>query len=255
MSTFSYFCLSGVDANKFLKGQLTCSLDKLTTDDNNYQAAAICNLKGRVHFGIWITKAGNNSSNDAFNIVISDDCKDDLLAHIKKYAAFSKVEISTPASIYPCVINGVVNEAATFSTDAKFDNEDQSHNWQTLSIATGNYWITADTKEIFQPQELRLHQRGGVDYDKGCYLGQEVVARIYFKSAPKAFLHRVESVEGLSEAPKAGDEIASKVQVVNAVKTTNGFEALVVARPEAIEASELKVLPLPPALQEDVARH
>lgn len=247
MSTFSYFCLSGVDANKFLKGQLTCSLDKLTVDDSNYQAAAICNLKGRVHFGIWINKVSDN----AFTIVISQDCANNLLAHIKKYAAFSKVEVSTPASIYPCMIN----EAATFSTDAKFDNEAERRNWKTLSIATGNYWITANTKEIFQPQELRLHQRGGVDYDKGCYLGQEVVARIYFKSAPKAFLHRVESVEGLGELPKAGDEIASKVQVVNAVKTGNGFEALVVARPEAIEASEIKVLPLPPALQENVARH
>lgn len=241
MSFFSYVCLSGIDTTKFLNGQITCSPDKL---DSHYQAAAICNLKGRVHFGIWINKVDDN----AFNIVVNDDCTDGLLAHIKKYGAFSKMEVSTPASIYPCVIDDI----ATFSADTQYDNEAEKNNWQAVSIATGNYWITADTQQEFQPQELRLHQRGGVDYDKGCYLGQEVVARIYFKSAPKAFLYRV---AGLGDVPKTGSDVANKVQVVNAVKTTNGFEALVVARPEAIEASELEVLPLPPALQEDVARH
>ena len=95
-----------------------------------------------------------------------------------------------------------------------------------------------------------LHQRGGMDYDKGCYLGQEVIARIYFKSAPKAFLHYV---SGTGEMPAAGDKL-DKIQVVNAIASNNGFEALVVARPEHLADSELTVLALPPALQADVAR-
>ncbi|MGP4848528.1 CAF17-like 4Fe-4S cluster assembly/insertion protein YgfZ, partial [Marinobacter sp. 1Y8] len=95
-----------------------------------------------------------------------------------------------------------------------------------------------------------LHQRGGMDYDKGCYLGQEVIARIYFKSAPKAFLHYV---QGTGEAPSAGDKL-DKIQVVNAMKNDDGFIALVVARPEQLAESDLSILDLPAALQIDVAR-
>jgi folate-binding protein YgfZ len=119
------------------------------------------------------------------------------------------------------------------------------------SIATGNYWIVAATQGQFQPQELRLHQRGGMDYDKGCYLGQEVIARIYFKAAPKAFLHYV---KGTGDTPAAGEKLG-KIQVVNAIAAgDNGFEALVVARPEQLADSEMTILDLPAALQADVAR-
>lgn len=118
------------------------------------------------------------------------------------------------------------------------------------SIATGNYWIVAATQGQFQPQELRLHQRGGMDYDKGCYLGQEVIARIYFKAAPKAFLHYV---KGTGDVLAAGDKL-DKIQVVNAIATADGFEALVVARPAHLDDSDLTLLELPKALQADIAR-
>lgn len=111
--------------------------------------------------------------------------------------------------------------------------------WQEVSLKTGNYWITAKTSEQFQPQELRLHQRGGVDYDKGCYLGQEIIARLWFKATPKAWLHLV----------KAGDiDIDNKVTVVN----SDGQLALVVARPDDLK--NLTVLSLPDNLNGSVAR-
>lgn len=93
-----------------------------------------------------------------------------------------------------------------------------------------------------------------MDYDKGCYLGQEVIARIYFKSAPKAFLH---CVQGTGDVPAAGEKLG-KIQVVNAIvssqDTQQGFEALVVARPAHLADSDLTIIELPPALQVDVAR-
>ena len=50
---FSQLTIQGEDAEKFLQGQLTCDVTKLGL---SYQAAAICNLKGRIEFGIWIKK-------------------------------------------------------------------------------------------------------------------------------------------------------------------------------------------------------
>ncbi|AGP47794.1 folate-binding protein YgfZ [Psychrobacter sp. G] len=241
---FSQLSIQGEDAEKFLQGQLTCDVTKLGL---SYQAAAIGNLKGRIEFGIWIKKQAEKH----FDMVISADCAEAFQGHLKKFGAFSKFDTSAPTPIYPCVID----EVPTFSHQDDHNTSKNIQAWMQSSIATGNYWIVAATQGEFQPQELRLHQRGGMDYDKGCYLGQEVIARIYFKSAPKAFLHYVKgtSVKGSGTTPAAGEKL-DKVQVVNAITTSEGFEALVVARPEQLAESNLTILDLPLALQADVAR-
>lgn len=236
---FSQLTIQGEDAEKFLQGQLTCDVTKLGL---SYQAAAIGNLKGRIEFGIWLKKQAEKQ----YDVVISADCADSLQAHLKKFGAFSKFETSAPTPIYPCVLA----DEPTFSHKDDHNTPKDTQAWMACSIATGNYWIVAATQGEFQPQELRLHQRGGMDYDKGCYLGQEVIARIYFKSAPKAFLHYV---TGAGTAPAAGDKL-DKIQVVNALENENGFIALVVARPEHLAESNLTILALPAALQADVAR-
>ncbi|WP_289116142.1 folate-binding Fe/S cluster repair protein [uncultured Psychrobacter sp.] len=237
---FSQLTIQGEDAEKFLQGQLTCDVTKLGL---SYQAAAICNLKGRIEFGIWIKKQAEKH----YDVVISSDCADALQAHLKKFGAFSKFDTSESIAIYPCVLA----DEPTFSHKDDHNTAKDTQDWMACSIATGNYWIVAATQGEFQPQELRLHQRGGMDYDKGCYLGQEVIARIYFKSAPKAFLHYVKGTGAL--LPAAGDKL-DKIQVVNAMENDNGFIALVVARPEQLAESDLNILDLPAALQVDVAR-
>ena len=239
LPTFSQLTIQGEDAEKFLQGQLTCDVTKLGL---SYQAAAIGNLKGRIEFGIWLKKQAEKH----FDVVISADCAESLQGHLKKFGAFSKFDTSAPTPIYPCVLDN----APTFSHQDDHNTPENTQAWMQASIATGNYWIVATTQGEFQPQELRLHQRGGMDYDKGCYLGQEVIARIYFKSAPKAFLHYV---KGTSTTPAAGEKL-NKIQVVNAMTTSEGFEALVVARPEQLAESGFILLELPPALQADVAR-
>lgn len=284
---FSSIVLTGDDASSFLQGQLTCDVSKLEKTQPEYQATAIANLKGRVAFGLWI-KWIKLDTGDAhgYELVVSQDCVQALVAHIKKYAAFSKVSVSEPASIYPCiqgeqntqdlqgeadnetVLNSKVLNSATFSHNKEDDTSEQAANWAVTSIATGNYWITEATQSLFQPQALRLHQQGGVDYDKGCYLGQEVIARLYFKTSPKAYLHRV-SGENLADylpddAPTDESQSSSSlpsrlgkhIQVVNLLldSSTNRFEALVMARPEHVAESDLIILPLPPHLQADVAR-
>ncbi|MEN2751902.1 folate-binding Fe/S cluster repair protein [Psychrobacter sp. FBL11] len=236
---FSQLTIQGEDAEKFLQGQLTCDVTKLGL---SYQPTALSNLKGRIEFGLWIKKQDEKH----YDVVVSADCVDALQAHLKKFGAFSKFETSVPTAIYPCVLA----DEPTFSHKDEHNTAEDTQAWMQRSIATGNYWIVAATQGEFQPQELRLHQRGGMDYDKGCYLGQEVIARIYFKAAPKAFLHYV---SGTGDTPAAGDKL-DKIQVVNAIATNDGFEALVVARPAHLDDSDLTLLALPTALQADVAR-
>ena len=236
---FVQMTIQGEDAEKFLQGQLTSDVTKLGL---SYQATALSNLKGRIEFGLWIKKQAEKH----YDVVISADCAAALKIHLKKFGAFSKFDTSEPTAIYPCVLAAM----PTFSHKADHNTAEDTQAWMQCSLATGNYWIVAATQNEFQPQELRLHQRGGMDYDKGCYLGQEVIARIYFKSAPKAFLHYV---KGGGEVPIAGEKIG-KVQVVNVMVIEDGFAALVVARPEQLTESNLTILELPTALQANVAR-
>lgn len=245
MSQFVYFSITGTDTKKFLQGQITADINKIGDD---FTPAAICNLKGRVQFGLWIMR-----TDDGFGIVLASDMADDFALHIKKYGAFSKIALSAATVIYPVIIN----DTPTFTLDVDYINTNRQtadeayHAWQNLSIQLGNYWIVRATSGLYQPQELRLHQRGGVAYDKGCYLGQEIVARLYFKASPKAYLHRV---SGTGEMPSAGSNVG-KVSIINAVSANldnADYQALVIAREE--DLAQFQILPLPNALQAEVGR-
>lgn len=235
---FSRTTLQGADAEKFLQGQVTVDVSKL--DAAHYQTTAICDLKGRIHFGIWLKRY----SAESIEVVVANDQLDNLQAHIKKYGAFSKFTLEAAEAVY----FAIEDAKATFSHTDQNVSVDQ---WQQTAIAQGQAWISAATSGLFQPQELRLHQRGGVNYDKGCYLGQEIIARLWFRAKPKHWLHLI---AGTGDVPAAGAELDKDIQVVNAVMNTDGWQALVVAKPAALEDAEYTVLDLPEGLNGEVGR-
>lgn len=237
MSTaFTSFTLKGVDAQKFLQGQVTLNAEALAENQTRY--TAICNLKGRILFGVWLKKIVPEN----FEIVVSADQAEDFAKHIRKYGAFSKMKLEEAGPVYPAA-DGIFTVFDTEATDIQA--------WEIKAIESGQAWIQAATAELFQPQELRLHQREGVHYDKGCYLGQEVIARLWFKAKPKHWLHLI---QGTGEAPAVASKLHNDVEVVNSVSLDGSFKALVVAKPEALAELGLTVLDLPEQLSGDVAR-
>lgn len=234
--SFTSFQLNGVDAQKFLQGQVTLHVERL--EENATRYTTICNLKGRIVFGLWLTKINNES----FTIVTVADQAEELAKHIKKFGAFSKMKLEEAGPVYPS-IEGIHSTFTTTETDVQA--------WVLAAIQSGQAFIQAASSELFQPQELRMHQRDGIHYDKGCYLGQEVIARLWFKARPKAWLHLI---SGTTAAPHIGEQLHNNVQVVNSVAVEGGYQALVVAKPEALEEIEVTVLELPEALSGDVAR-
>lgn len=233
---FTLFTLNGVDAQKFLQGQVTLNVEILTENLTRY--TAICSLKGRIQFGIWLKKINPES----FEIVSPEDQAAELASHIKKFGAFSKMKLEQVRPVYP-VINDIQTDFFETETDITL--------WQQQAITSGQAWIQAATATLFQPQELRLHQREGIHYDKGCYLGQEVIARLWFKAKPKHWLHLI---QGRGEAPAVATKLHNDVEVANSIGTDEGYQALVVAKPEALAELDVQVLELPEALSGDVAR-
>ena len=235
-TAFTSFTLKGVDAQKFLQGQVTLNTEALAENLTRY--TAICSLKGRILFGLWLKKINPES----FEIVVTADQAEEFAKHIKKFGAFSKMKLEQAGQVFP-TLNGDTTDFSTTETDISA--------WQLQAIEAGQAWIEASTSQEFQPQELRLHQREGVHYDKGCYLGQEIIARLWFKAKPKHWLHLV---QGTGDAPAAATQLNNDVEVVNSIAVDGGYKALVVAKPAALEELGLQVLDLPEALNGDVAR-
>jgi folate-binding Fe-S cluster repair protein YgfZ len=91
---FIQYQLNGVDAQKFLQGQVTLHVERLPEQTPRY--TAICDLKGRIQFGLWLTKLDA----EHFEIVVTQDQSEEFAKHIKKYGAFSKMTLSTVGEVF-----------------------------------------------------------------------------------------------------------------------------------------------------------
>lgn len=171
--------VSGPDAQKFLQGQLTCDINLLTAD--HPLRGAHCNQKGRVEalYDIFLTPAG-------ILLVTKTDVIQHALDKLQFYARFSKVQL------------------AIVPVEFKVELPMPRLHPQTL----GKYL----------PQELGLDQTEAVSFTKGCYIGQEIVARLHYLGKLKRELIQIESEDSLLpgeaiEHPTLGTiEVIDKLQ-------------------------------------------
>ncbi len=137
--------------------------------------------------------------------------------------------------------------------------------WSLSMVQAGVPLITQPVVDAFVPQMVNFESVDGVSFKKGCYPGQEVVARSQFRGTLKRRMYRVAS----PAQPTPGQEVfvASDAEqpvgtvVLAAARTAEGFEALVSMQTSAADEAlhlgsssgpALQVLPLPYALKEDI---
>ncbi|MGO1691412.1 MAG: CAF17-like 4Fe-4S cluster assembly/insertion protein YgfZ [Marinobacter sp.] len=111
--------------------------------------------------------------------------------------------------------------------------------WQASEIAAGVPMLSTATSESYVPQMLNWQHLGGVHFKKGCYTGQEVIARMHFLGQLKKSLFRFRMAK-VNSLPTPGTSIMagerSIGEVVNSVGFNNGScEVLVVIRHDAAE--------------------
>ena len=61
--------------------------------------------------------------------------------------------------------------------------------WHALQLEQKQMSIYPESRGLFLPHRLELHQSGHINFNKGCYKGQEIIARVHYRSKPKHKLH------------------------------------------------------------------
>ncbi len=117
-----------------------------------------------------------------------------------------------------------------------------ANTWEHIEISSGLPNVYAKTQEQFVPQMLNLDLLGGINFKKGCYTGQEIVARTHYLGSVKrrTFIAHINS----TQSPNIGDVVldaqqADCGQIVRVAQTAQGFDALVECRLEAKQAGAL----------------
>ncbi len=112
--------------------------------------------------------------------------------------------------------------------------------WETLNIAAGIGEVCASTQDMFIPQMLNYQVIGGVSFSKGCYTGQEVVARMQYRGKLKRRLYKASIATSDAHYP-AGTELFSgdNSQSIGNLVSMVGPNLLAVLTEEAVAAKQL----------------
>jgi folate-binding protein YgfZ len=126
--------------------------------------------------------------------------------------------------------------------------------WTLAEIRAGRPLIVQATQDLFVPQMVNLESIGGVDFKKGCYPGQEIVARTQYRGQLKRRMVRARAPAGVALVPAQdlySDEIPGQASgtVVSAAPADGGSELLAVVPIGASEGGHLRATPDGPALE------
>jgi folate-binding protein YgfZ len=265
--------VQGPDAGKFLQGQLTCNLDYLGADATSLGAR--CTPKGRMLSSFRILPLDG-----AFLLAMARELLADQLAELKKYAVFSKVELSDDSDSWArfglvggadalsaaglpvpgeanqllraddCLLLAADDRRVELWAPAARQTELRQQLSQQLPEASLDAWLLEQiragigqvfgaTRELFIPQMINLQALGGVSFKKGCYTGQEIVARMQYLGKLKRRMYRLTLAD--AAAPAAGSELFSPVhgssvgEVVMAAADGATVELLAVLQQDAAE--------------------
>jgi tRNA-modifying protein YgfZ len=285
----------GADAASFLHNQLTN--DVLLMKEGQCRLAAFCNAKGRMQASFVVYK---RSAEEVLLI-----CRKDLIAQtVKRLSMFvlrAKAKLSDASDDFQLL--GLAGDTALAALNGASTEPWQRHAagaadvltlypalgyaralwiapkdlpapagpalsadlWQIGEVMSGIAWVELATFEAFVPQMLNYESVDGVNFKKGCYPGQEIVARSQFRGILKRRAFIVQSAAPMT----AGQEVFSSLDasqpcglVAQAANDGDTHVAVVELQLNATENSSLhlgaadgsvlSLLPLPYALREDI---
>lgn len=204
---FATICVSGEDAFGFLQGQLTSDLRDL--EPGRTILSAWCNPKGRV---ICLFRVAQSET--GYSLSLPVDLADAAVQRLTMFRFRSKVEFE----IRPTTANDL-------GIENSFDE------WSLANLRAGIADIGKAQSEEYTAHMLNLDELGVVSLDKGCYPGQEIIARTHYRGASKRRLARFESTADVSVGDKLSDGERNVGEIVNVI----GLNVLAVVPVDAAE--------------------
>jgi folate-binding protein YgfZ len=242
LSEFGAISLSGEEQSKYLQGQVTCDVN--SSSESNLLVGAHCDAKGKVfsvfrlinrssaHLLLQPTASIESSLKElkkfgVFAKVTIDKTEDlSFIALVGKQASnllqqeFAQVpdsltpvvQIGSTSLVYLCGEQAryiIIDEQVTITTLRKklaLPTYSQSV-WDLLEITQGFPILTANTSGHYVPQMLNLQAINGISFTKGCYLGQETVARMQYLGKNKRALFYLNTQLG---QPFQSDDVIEK---------------------------------------------
>lgn len=269
----------GADAAKFLQGQLTCNLNYLS--DTQASLGARCTQKGRMQSSFRILLQGDGvllamtsellepqlADLKKYAVFSKSKLTDESAAWVRFGLANADQTLSALGLALPVETDSVARTEALIAirvspgraelwAPAEQAEQLRSQLAATLPQADLNEWllgqiragigqVMAQTRELFIPQMLNLQAVGGVSFKKGCYTGQEIVARMQYLGKLKRRLYRLSLAA--AELPEPGTALfspshnSSVGEVVIAAKADQSIELLAVLQAEAADQGDVRL--------------
>lgn len=242
--------VSGPDARSYLQGQVTADLDALSAA--NVQLACCNSAPGRVQAVFWMIQRG-----DGIALLLPATMLDGTIARLRKYVLRAKAKIEPaphlqigfvqPASL-PAQVrlpDSLSHQELAGVSYFRLPGHDEvmvlgvelaaavaagsEQHWKLAQVRAGLPQVYPETHESFVAQMLNLDLLGGISFDKGCYTGQEIIARAHFRGAVKRRMFRFRAQ---ASPPSPGTRVLAGEQhageVVDAVAIDAGCELLAV---------------------------
>ena len=298
LPTLGVIQAQGEDASNFLHNQL--SNDVLLLPVGQSRLAAFCSAKGRMQASFIVIK----TAPDTVLLVLSQDLLAQTLKRLSMFVLRAKVKMSDATSqwqlrgllgnnaltaaggagpwqttvqdgahtvaLYPAVLSDSPIPRALWIAPAGHTlpagSDLPTEVWQWAEVMSGVTLVNQPVFEAFVPQMLNYESVGGVNFKKGCYPGQEVVARSQFRGTLKRRLALVHSPVLLTAgqevfSPEDPEQACATVVLSAARPNGQGFDALVSGTLESMQTSwhvdktdgqALDFLPLPYPLLADI---
>ncbi|MEC4749983.1 folate-binding protein [Methylomicrobium sp. Wu6] len=233
ISHLGVLSVSGKDAAKLLQGQATCNVFEVT--ETQARTGAFCNPKGRAIATFLLAKQA-----DDYLLVLPLELLEPVKNRLQKYVLRSDIRL-TDRSDDLCLLGISGNEPVAERRFATCRNEGgvtislgsspprtltiadtehaitlwsehltekgfapgNSEDWRLLDLLAGIPWLSRAASEEHVPQMLNLDKLGGVSFTKGCYTGQEIVARTHYLGKAKRALFLAECALDAAPEPNA----------------------------------------------------
>ncbi len=247
------FRVTGTDARKFLQGMLTNDVGKLSYGEAMH--AALLAPQGKILFELFVVAAKED-----FLIDVAKDKIAELIKRLGFYRLRSQVEMAEEPGLKVAAVWGgsprlpagaisyvdprlaalgsrvLIPASATVSELGCTGASEADYHAMRIKLGVPQGGVDYSFGETF-PHEALFDQLNGVDFKKGCYVGQELVSRMEHRGLARK---RIVPVEGEAELPPSGTPVTADSVAIGTLGSSSGISGLALIRLDRAEEALAK---------------